>query len=331
MTSRAKIHDRDGEVLELGAYVCSAKVIATHLRPNLDACLAVWICQRLRENDGQSAAEVIFVPSNVTHLPTGVFGVHVGRGRGVHKLVEGYAIKQSAIGGSPSLALYRLLEDEQRSNIESVVRAVSDADKKWESIHTTVLKGAKDDLGHRYWDRADIRAEVLDTTMWAVHYALMQQCSDAELIKAWHTIFSGMSNLGDVRKEAERAADRATYLAGGIIAVLPHNAPQQAGRLAFDKGVYVVVFSSQISAEAWTLGAVRRSHPQRLYDFDRIRDELTKAVPGIFVHSEGRMTGWTNKAPLYCDQEHFTAFRNSLIACISKTLGQPHKEKKGER
>lgn len=317
----AKIHDRHGEALEIGRVVCNARRLATHLRPDLDACLAVWICQRIRRQNNLPPAPVEFFPASTNSVAADILALDLGLGKGVQRFGHGRSIKRSSIKGTSSMAVFRALPDEDRMTIEPLVQAISDADEKGENIHTLTLQESTYSDGTRKWDNSGLRAQITSTTMWAVYDCLSQVMDDAELLAAWGRVFDGVLATGVKRRETVQAASKTEFKFGGILAVLPHNAPQQTSQAVFKKGAKVVLFSAYLGADRWTLGLTRKSgEDARFIDFVENAPLLKKYVPDVFVHPGGFMAGWTIKAPLVATADEFRDRKRALLEAISELL-----------
>ena len=314
MAITASVLDND-EAATIARVACSATTLATHLRPDLDALLAVWLCQRLRCNSGMSPAKVLFVPANVRGVEEGVLAVDVGTGKGVRPFGKGHCLKWSSHpeGGASCMAVWRTLPEDERKHFDSEVRAVSDADQGGENVHRLVLKKGRSPL----WHNEDIKNQVLTTNMWAMHQALMNVKSDEELLSFWSSVFDGMLVSGQLLRQAEEFASDLQLMCGGLLAVLPHNAPPPTSKLAFDRGAKIAVFSSEIGHNQWTLGVTRSaSHTAGFINLAEFKDEITALVPGIYVHPNGYMAGWTATAPLYAQREEFEKKRTDLVRAV---------------
>jgi hypothetical protein len=323
MTTPAKIHDKHGEALEMGPVVCQAKRLATHLRPDLDAALAIWICQRIRRQASVPPAEVIFLPSSSTSVDIGVLGISLGQGKGLQRFGPGRTIRRSAIRGSAAMAVFRALPDEDRSILEPIVQAISDANEKGDNIHSQNLQESYYPDGTKRWDNEALRRQVMSTTIWAIAEDLSYVAADQDILKIWGTVFDGMLAAGLKRREAVHASDQADYRYKGVLAILPHNAPMQTSKEAFHKGAKVVLFSSYIGGDQWVLGISRKSGDEsRFIDFHDYQDILKKWLPDIFIHPGGYMAGWTIKAPLVCSADEFQYRRQALLMGVVEIVGK---------
>jgi hypothetical protein len=319
MASRAQVHDRVGEALDVGRAVCNAKVVATHIRPDINALLTVWIAQRLRRHAGLSPAGVAFIPASTTNVDEGTFAVDVGYGKGIVKCGKGWSLKRSDIKGSACMALYRALPDDDREAVEALVQAISEADEEGDNIHTMLLK--EEFHGIRKWDNLQLRRRVLATTMWSVYHSLYHVMQDAELLAFWSRIFDGLLVSAIKEKEAAHASAVAEYKWGGLLAVLPHNAPLQSSRAAYENGALLALFSSNLGNGRWVLGLARKPGEEARYiDLDKYKNELKQYVPDLFIHKAGWMAGWTVKAPLVCSEREFTQKRLALIRAIDEVM-----------
>lgn len=317
----ARIHDKSGEALEIGRVVCNARRFATHLRPDLDAVLAVWICQRIRRHAGLPPAEVIFISASTNSVPLDVLAIDVGLGKGVQRFGHGRSIKRSSIRGSASMAVYRALPDEDRLIIEPLVFAISDADEKGDNVHWHNLQESVYPDGTRRWDNTQLRTRIVNTTMWAIFDDLAAVAEDAELLHTWSRIFDGALAQGVKKREAAHASEKAEFKFDGMLAVLPHNAPPQTSKEVFKKGAKMVVFSSHLGGNLWTLGVSRKSGDDaRQIDLIEGQSILKRHLPGIFIHPGGFMAGWTIKAPLQASADDFRDMRRNLIDAIGELL-----------
>lgn len=315
----AKVHDREGEPFDVGRTVVSAKTLATHIRPDLNALLSVWICQRIRRQEGIPLAEIAFVPASTTQVPKGTFAVDVGYGRGIVKCGEGWSLKRSSIKGSSCMALYRVLPDEDRNALEPLVQAISDADEEGDNVHTTLLK--EEVHGTRKWDNTVLRKKVLATTMWSVYHNLYQVMTDVDLLEFWEPVFDGLLLSSIKEKEAAHASAIAEYRFGGRLAVLPHDAPLLSSRAAYENGALLTLFSSNLGNGRWVLGLSRKPGEEaRFIDLDKYRRELKHYLPDMFIHPGGWMAGWTVKAPLVCSEREFNSKRAALIRAVDDVM-----------
>lgn len=321
MTVSAKIHDKAGEALEIGRVVCLAKKLATHLRPDLDAVLAIWICQRIRRQASIPPAEVIFIPSSTSSAEAGTLAVDIGLGRGLQRFGFGRSLKRSSIKGSAAMALFRALPDDDRAMLESVVQAVSDADEKGENIHTLTLQESLYHDGTKRWDNKPLRNQILATNMWATFHNLSCVLKDVEILKYWSSVFDGIIAAGLKQREAVHASDQAEFMFGGLLAILPHGAPQETSRVVYQKGAKLVLFSSYLGGDRWTLGVSRKSGDDaRFIDFLEQAQFLKKFVPDLFIHPGGFMAGWTVKSPMAGSADDFKTKKAALIAGVCEML-----------
>lgn len=317
----AKIHDKVGEALEIGRVVCLASKLATHLRPDLDAVLAIWICQRIRKQSKKSPAEVVFIPASTTSVDSGTLALNMGIGKGVQRFGNGRSIKRSAIKGSVSMALYRALPDDDRALLDTIVQTISDAVEKGENIHTLNLQDSTFPDGTSRWDQLLLRHQITSTTMWAVFDNMATVIEDRDLVHIWGLVFDGILAAGLKKREAKQASGNVEFRFDGTLAILPHNAPQDTTKIIFGKGAKIAIFSSYLGADTWTLGVSRRRGDEARYiDLHDYQSTLKKYVPEIFVHPGGFMAGWTIKSPLRCSAEDFRDKREALIVAVSELV-----------
>lgn len=324
----AKIHDKVGEALEIGRVVCLAKKLATHLRPDLDAILSVWICQRVRKHSNLPPLELAFLASSVTSVESDTFAVDMGIGKGVQRFGNGRSIKRSAIKGSSSMALFRALPESDRNLLETLVQTISDKSEKGENIHALTLRDSYLPDGTSRWEQLPLRHQITSTTMWAMHEDMCNVADDKELLKIWSLVFDGVLAAGLKRREAKQASGNADFRFESVLAILPHNAPQETSKMVYAKGAQIALFSSYLGADLWTLGiSRRRSDDARFLDFHENQQTLKKYVPDIFVHPGGFMAGWTIKSPLSCSADDFRFKREALIVGVSELVRNALKNK----
>lgn len=321
-SSTAKTHDKAGEVLEVGSVVCSARTIATHVRPDLDAVLAVWICQRIRKHAGLSPARVVFLPASETSIDGDVFAIAVGKGKGIVPCGSGKSLRKSSIGGSASMAVFRALSEADRDVLATVVQAISDEDETGTSIHVENLKTSGSKGEATRWESRHIREPIMATTIWsAFEFYSMAVLDDEKILETWSAVFDGLLASGLKKREADHASSQAELKFNGRLAILPHGAPQEATKLAFKSGALVVVFSSFLGHDKWTLGVVKKTGEEaRFIDFHDYQTLLRKYVPDIFVHEGGFLAGWTVKAPLTCGASEFRDRQSALILAVNELM-----------
>ena len=299
---------------------CSVTTLVTHLRPDLDALLAVWMCQRLRHHAGISPAKVLFVPANVRGVEEGVLAVDMGTSKGVRSFGKGHCLKWSAHpeGGSSCMAVWRALPEDELHIFENMVRAVSDADQRGENIHRIISKKG---MGAAMLNES-ARNQVLATNIWTMHQAMMSVHSDEQLWSIWSTVFDGILVSGLLVRQAEQYASRSNMLCQGLLAVLPHNAPLPTSRFVFDRGAKLAVFSSEIGSDRWTLGVTRSASQSAMFiNLAKYQDEITALIPGIYIHPSGYLAGWTATAPLFASREEFEKKRADLIRAVVHVIG----------
>ena len=324
----AKVLEDTDEPGGIVRVACSASILATHLRPDLDALLGLWMCQRLRHNAGMSAAKIIFVPANVRGVADGTLAVDIGMGRGIRPFGRGHCLKWSAHpdGGSASMAVWRALPEDERSYFAALAQAISDADQGGENIHRTVLKkGAVLKHGRgvaTLWNNPIIRNQVLDTNMWSMHQAMMNVHDDRSMARTWFAVFDGILSSGMQWQHAHAVAEEATVLLDGTVAILPHNSPLPTSKVVFDRGIKLAVFSSEIGTGAWTLGVTRSASREAIsfINLAKYQDEITGLVPGIYIHPSGFLAGWTATAPLLASCDEFEKRRKALIQAVIKVV-----------
>src|SRR5687767_899395 len=88
------------EIFALRDKVIRASKVATHTRPDLDACLSLWLVQRIRVLANVPPATVLFIPANTVGVEEDVFAVDMGRGNGIRSFGRGFHLKASENGGS---------------------------------------------------------------------------------------------------------------------------------------------------------------------------------------------------------------------------------------
>lgn len=298
---------------------CTATILATHLRPDLDALLALWMCQRVRYHSGLSPATVLFLPANVRGVVEGVLSVDMGTGKGIRVFGKGHCLKWSAHpeGGASSMAVWRALPGDERPLIEHVVRAISDADQCGENVHRIISKKSRGAISMG----ESARNQVMATNMWSMHQALMSVKRDSELLDTWSSVFDGIVMSGKLLKQAERYAEQANFLCEGTLAILPHNAPMPTSRVVFDKGAKLAVFSSELGDDKWTLGVTRSASQSAVFiNLAQFQDEITALVPSIYIHPSGYLAGWTATAPLSAPRAEFEKKRTDLIRAIVQVI-----------
>jgi hypothetical protein len=315
-SSVAAVHDRGGEVGEIENVVRRSVKIATHLRPDLDAIFAVWVCQRIRSQNGLLPLKVLFIPANTQGVESGILAVDIGPDKGLRQFGQGYCLKRSALGGSASMAVYRALNEEDRYILESVAKAISDADETGDTIHTQILKSTGN------WGNLQVRNGVMATTLWSVFHAMSNQMRDQDLLQSWTNVFEGMMIGGQDRLRASSAVRKAELHHEGLLAVLPHGAPRATSRAAYERGAVVVLFSSKLGGDRWTLGLSKKAGDTSRLNLSEGKAEFERVLPGIFVKPEGFMLGWTSKAPLVCTQEQFLTKREALIKASIEIVGK---------
>jgi len=292
----------------------SATTLVTHLRPDLDALLAVWMFQRLRHHAGMSQAKVLFIPANAKGVRNGTLAVDMGNGKGVRPFGNGHCLKWSAHpeGGSASMAVWRALPLEDRNIFEHLVKAISDADHKGENVHRTIVnKSASAVLSE------SVKNQVQSTNLWTVHQSVMNIATDEELWRMFSSFFDGYLMTGMMEREASSLAGQAEILCDGVLAVLPHNSPPPTSRLVFERGPKLAVFSSEIGSGRWTLGVSRSvKHSASYINLAQFQDDITEMVPGIYIHPGGFFAGWTAAAPLICKMEDFEKKKEDLIRAM---------------
>lgn len=322
MPTPAKIHDREDEALEIGKAVCLSKKLAAPLRPDLDVVFAIWICQRIRRQVGMAPADVLFIPASVHAVDHGVLALDLGIGRGLQRFGEGKSLKRSVNKGSAALAVFRALTDDERDILDTVAGAISDADEKGTNIHAITLQDSLYPDGTRRWDHQSLRQQIMCTTLWSVFDDTANAIrADSDLVAFWGRIFDGMLATGLKKKQATEATKHTLYRFNNVLAILEHNAPIQTTQEVYHKGAKVVLFSSFLGADTWTLGLSRKSGDDaRFIDFYEERQILLKHVPDIFVHSGGYMAGWTIKSPLVCTGVEFKSKREALIIAIEELV-----------
>jgi hypothetical protein len=301
-------HDRSGEIIELKAMVVRAVKLLTHRQPDLSDLLAIWICQRVRELEGLSPCKVNFVPANLKGADEGVLAIGMGiQEKGLRRFGKGCSIVSSIHGGSAVLAVHRLLPEEDRDILLPLVMAVSDV------VETGVTSLTK-------WTRAievaeDTKEQLFATSMWIVYQSLMAIYEDEKMLDVWSDIFSGFLVVGKEKVEAQKAKNRIDLTCNGVLAILPHNAPRAMTKVAYEeKGASMVLFSSEINHNSFTLGLSRKSGDELRYlNLTKMSLMLTAAFPNIFIASDGYMAGWTSKAPLRCSREQLFKMRDALI------------------
>jgi hypothetical protein len=297
----------------------AAASIATHLRPDLDALLGVWMLQRIRARSGISPAEVLFVSANVKGVGRDVLAVDIGNGKGIRAFGEGNCLKWSAHpdGGASSMAVWRALPEDDQLILEHLVRAISDADKSGENVHNILIKKVRSPSLSE-----SVRAQVLGTNIWATHQALMLVSDDYQLLRFWSSVFDGVVSLGMQQRQAEEYAKKATFVGDGTIAVLPHNAPHLTGKLVLQKGAMLVVFSSELGKNRWALGVIRSARRAATFvDLAKHQEEIMALVPDIYIHPSGHLAGWTATAPLCVPREEFEKKRSDLIRAVIQVVG----------
>jgi hypothetical protein len=317
----AKIHDKAGEALEIGRVVCQCRKLATHLRPDLDATLAIWMCQRIRKNVNLQTVEVIFIPSSTTSVDNGIFAVDLGLGRGVQRFGHGRSLKRSSIKGSAAMAVSKALPEADRIVLDPLVQAISDANEKGDNIHVLTLQDSTFPDGTKRWDHSPLRHQIVNTTMWAIFDDLLYVADDQEVLRIWSLVFDGILAEGLKKREALQASDNAELRFNGVMAILPHNAPQQTSKAVYGRGAKIAVFSSYLGGDRWTLGVSRKSGDDaRFIDFHDNQHILKKYVPDLFIHPGGFMAGWTIKSPLVCSADDFKFKREALIVGVSELV-----------
>ena len=298
---------------------CAASTLATHLRPDLDALLALWMCQRLRQYAGMSPAKVLFVPANVRGVEEGVLAVDMGTSKGVRTFGKGHCLKWSAHpeGGSSSLAVWRAQPEDERPIFENLVKAISDADQRGENVHRIISKKG---MGATSLNET-ARGQILATNMWTMHQAMMAVSDDTQLWALWKTVFDGILTTGLMLKESENYAGRSNMLCKGVLAILPHNAPPPTSRIVFDRGAKLSVFSSELGPSVWTLGVTRSASLSASFiNLAKFQEEITALVPGIYIHPSGYLAGWTATAPLFASREEFEKKRQDLIRAMVQVV-----------
>jgi hypothetical protein len=299
------------EAVRIREAVLNATKLATHLRPDLDALLSIWICQRIRSAFGSRPIPVLFIPANVEGVEEGILAVDIGSGRGLEPFGEGLAIKRSALKGSACMALYRALPDFEKDILEAETTAISTSDEKGENVHSRALRQTQ------VWSDVKIRNQLLTTNIWTVIRRLRYTYSDQKLLEWAMAHFDGAMIEGTRKAEGEKAASRAIYI--GPLALLPHNAPPESTKFAFQRGAEVVFFSSSLGGDRWTLGLAR--NPKAMSPRSDLRQlGLEEILPGIRVHQDGFAAGWVAKGPLTCLKSEFDRKRELLHRHLIKHM-----------
>lgn len=313
MSSPHEATSEQEEIWLLKELIGACVKLATHIRPDLDAIFSVLMCQRLRKTLDLDPVEVLFIPANTKGIEQGIFAVDVGRGKGVVPYGEGYAIKQSAVGGSATLAIFRCLPPLEQSILGPLAHAISYADEKGENVHSVSLK--------RYSNNSDTRSQVVNSNDWYTHRVLAHVLNDRQLLHWWEAKFDGMIEDGLKQMAGAKAAAEADFRLDGQLAILPYGAPSSASAYAYQKGAKVVLFSAPLGGDRWTLGLVRNPTPVGgPIDLNVLRPILTELFPDIYIHPVGFMAGWTAKGPLIRSQRQYEKMREHFIGVVTEGL-----------
>lgn len=221
------------------------------------------------------------------------------------------------------MAVFRALSEEDRNLIEPIVQAISDADEKGDNLHTLTLQESVYPDGTKHWDNVILRTQIMATNMWSMFEDLSYVCWDKALVDIWFQVFDGILAAGLKRREAIQASKEADFRFEGILAILPHGAPQQTSKAVYQKGAKLVLFSSYLGNDHWTLGISRKSGDDaRFIDFHDGQEILKRWVPDLFIHPGGFMAGWTIKSPLKCNTDEFKYKRQALIMAVNEMVGK---------
>lgn len=301
------------ETVELTQVIRSCTKIATHLRPDLDALLSLWLCQRHREVVGLKPAQLLFIKAGTESIEEGVLAVDVGVGAGLKRMGAGWSIKRSERGGSAAMAVYRTLTPDDRYLFQTVVEAISDADEG-ENVHKRWLKKTK------AWKNRPVRNQVLTTSLWVAFGCASEILDDHALYKWFSCYLQGMVKSRDEKLLAEEAARQAQYMPSGL-AILPHNAPSKASNVAFKRGARLAFFSQEAGGDRWILGITKSTHldmPDEV--MQELKHTISEVMPDAFIHEDLRTVGWVGKSPLVCSKREFEQRRTALLNAVIGVL-----------
>lgn len=317
MANQAQVLSDVDEPNRIVRVVHTASKIATHLRPDLDALLAVWMCQRLRFTAGLSDAEVLFLPANAKSVDEDTFAVDMGTGKGLRPFGKGHCLKWSSHpnGGSASMAFWRALPEDEQGFFKDLVFAISSADQGGENVHKILLKKGKGSDA--------LRDQVMATNIWSIHTSLLNVLNDKKLLEFWSAVFDGTVAAGLQHQQAKHMAERTKFLLDGTLAIIPHDAPPPTSKMVFEKGARLAIFSSEIGPKEWILGVTRSAtHAASFINLAEYEGEILETVPGAYVHPAGFLVGWTATAPFRGTAEEFWKTRTDLQRVITSVLSK---------
>ncbi len=308
------------EVFALQEAVMSAERLVTHESPDLDALTSLAIAQLYRRfNNASHDVPIAFVAGGIRDFPRGTLALDIGDARGLRSTPSGgLMLKASSAGGSSSMAVARILRDDDYNILETLVKEISQHDEDHRE------KGTIDRIWsrHRLWPYTADRSALIRTSVFDIFQSLRRSSFDFELYELILRIIEGTLIRGHKRRlfMTRNPWDGVETYYGGRFAILPIGASIYQARALEQQGVEVSLHTVPIKKKrnTWSM-ALHRAHRVAMNLAELFRGR-TGDFPGIFMNES--LLGWGVKGGgLPATEPEVQIIRDRFIARMKSVLG----------
>jgi hypothetical protein len=307
------------EVFALQEAVMRADHLVTHESPDLDALVSVALGQLYRRFNGASRdVPVSFVAGNVRDFQRGVLALDIGEGRGLRSTPSGgFMLKASTAGGSSSMAVARILRDDDFRIIEPFVQEIStsDEDKDKGTIERIWSK-------HRLWPHGEDRNALMVTSIFDMFQSLRCSSYNFELYDLFLRLMEGVLIRGHRKKFSKERNpwDGVQTYYGGRLAVLPIGASIYQAKALEQQGVEVSLYTMPVRSmrDTWSMAVHRADHVAM--NLAELFQGRMGDFPKIYIGE--RLVGWGVKGGgLKALETDARLIRDRFIARVKNVLG----------